>query len=83
MTRQLAKELGPKRITINAIAPGPVATELFTNGKSEELIGNITRMIGFGRLGEPEDIAKVVLFLASEESGWITGQTLRANGGYI
>jgi len=83
LTRQLAKELGSKRISINAIAPGPVATELFTTGKTDEQIENIARMIGFGRLGEPTDIARVALFLASEEAGWITGQVLRANGGYI
>ena len=83
ITRQLAKELSPKKITINAIAPGPVNTELFTADKSATQIETITRMIGFGRLGEPEDIAKTVLLLASEEAGWITGQVLRANGGYI
>jgi len=83
ITRQLAKELGPKRITINAVAPGPINTELFTADKSAAQIEMITRMITFGRLGEPEDIARVVLFLASEEAGWITGQTLRANGGFI
>jgi Dehydrogenases with different specificities (related to short-chain alcohol dehydrogenases) len=83
ITRQLAKELGPKGITINAIAPGPVNTELFTADKTEAQINGIKNLIGFGRLGEPADIASVVLFLASEESGWITGQTLRANGGFI
>lgn len=83
LTRQLAKELAPKQISINAVAPGPVATELFIKGKPDELIENIKRGIGFGRLGEPDDIAKLVLFLASDASGWITGQTLRANGGFI
>ncbi|ACX62560.1 SDR family oxidoreductase [Paenibacillus sp. Y412MC10] len=82
-TRQLAKEFGPKGITINAVAPGPVNTELFTVGKSEEQIAGIVKMNAFGRLGEPDDIAGVVLFLASEESKWITGQTLRVNGGFV
>lgn len=82
-TRQLAKELGSKDITINAIAPGPVNTELFTAGKTEEQIHTIGSGNDFGRLGEPEDISKVALFLASEESGWITGQTIRVNGGFI
>lgn len=82
-TRQLAKEFGPKGITINAVAPGPVNTELFTVGKSEEQIAGIVNMNAFGRLGEPDDIAGVVLFLASEESKWITGQTLRVNGGFV
>lgn len=83
ITRQLAKEFGPKGITINAVAPGPIGTELFTVGKSAEQIETFKRMAAFGRLGEPEDIARVVLFLASEEAGWITGQILRANGGFI
>jgi len=82
-TRQLAKELGPKGITINAVAPGPVNTELFTIGKSEEQIKAVGSMNAFGRIGEPEDISDVVLFLASEQSRWVTGQTLRANGGFI
>lgn len=82
-TRQLAKEFGPKGITINAVAPGPINTELFTVGKSEEQIAGIVNMNAFGRLGEPDDIAGIVLFLASEESKWITGQTLRVNGGFV
>lgn len=82
-TRQLAKEFGPKGITINAVAPGPINTELFTVGKSEEQIAGIVSMNSFGRLGEPDDIAGIVLFLASEESKWITGQTLRVNGGFV
>lgn len=82
-TRQLAKEFGPKGIAINAIAPGPINTELFTVGKTEEQIDGIRRMNAFGRLGEPEDIAGAVLFLASKESLWITGQTIRVNGGFI
>lgn len=81
-TRQLAKEFGPKGITINAVAPGPVNTELFTTGKTEEQIEGIRRMNSFGRLGETDDISSVVLFLASESSKWITGQTIRANGGF-
>jgi 3-oxoacyl-[acyl-carrier protein] reductase len=83
ITRQLAKELGPKGITINAVAPGPVNTELFTAGKSEEQIKAVGNMNSFGRLGEPEDISKVVLFLASQESQWVTGQTIRVNGGFV
>ena len=83
ITRQLTKELGPAGITINAVAPGPVNTELFTVGKSEEQIQGIANLNAFGRLGEPEDIASAVLFLASEESRWITGQTIRINGGMV
>lgn len=82
-TRQLSKELGPKGITINAVAPGPVNTELFTVGKTEEQISAIANMNSFGRLGEPEDISRIVLFLSSQESQWITGQTIRVNGGFV
>lgn len=81
MTPILAKELGSRRITVNAIAPGPIATDLFLDGKSEELIAGITRMIPLGRLGLPEDIAAVASFLAGPDGGWINGQVLRANGG--
>jgi 3-oxoacyl-[acyl-carrier protein] reductase len=82
-TRQLAKEFGPKGITINAVAPGPVNTELFTVGKTIEQIETLSKMNAFGRLGETRDIAKAVLFLAGQESQWVTGQTIRINGGFI
>jgi 3-oxoacyl-[acyl-carrier protein] reductase len=82
ITRHLAKEFGPKGITINAIAPGPVNTELFTAGKTEEQIETLSNMNAFKRLGEPNDISNVVEFLVSEKSQWITGQTIRVNGGY-
>jgi len=81
MTRVLAKELGLRHITVNAVAPGPVATELFFEGKSKEFVDRLVKMIPLGRIGEVEDIAPIVAFLASSESGWINGQTLRANGG--
>ncbi|AIQ14021.1 SDR family oxidoreductase [Paenibacillus durus] len=82
LTRQLAKEFGPKDIVINCIAPGQVSTELFLNGKSEELIDSYRRMNAFGRLGEPEDIANVIELLVSDKARWITGQTIRVNGGF-
>ncbi|MBQ4869246.1 SDR family oxidoreductase [Priestia megaterium] len=82
-TRQLAKEFGPKKITINAVAPGPVDTELFSVGKTEQQIEGMKKMNAFGRLGEPEDISNVIEFLVSEKSQWVTGQTLRVNGGFI
>jgi 3-oxoacyl-[acyl-carrier protein] reductase len=81
MTHVLAKELGSRKVTVNAVAPGPVATELFLTGKSDELIQRLTKDIPLGRLGEPDDIARVVSFLASPESGWINGQVIKANGG--
>jgi len=83
LTRQLAKEFGFKQITINAVAPGPVNTELFNLGKTEQQIEGMKKMNAFGRLGEPEDIANVIEFLVSDKSQWVTGQTLRVNGGFI
>ena len=82
-TRQLAKEFGSKQITINAVAPGPINTELFAVGKTEQQLEGLRKMNAFGRLGEPEDIASVISFLVSPESQWVTGQTLRVNGGFI
>ncbi|TXN40171.1 SDR family oxidoreductase [Methylobacterium sp. WL30] len=83
MTHVLAKELGPKRITVNAIAPGPVATELFLGGKTDEQVAQVTRMIPLGRLGEPGDIAGAIAFLVGPDGGWVNGQILRANGGAV
>ncbi|CAF9925508.1 MAG: hypothetical protein GOMPHAMPRED_003908 [Gomphillus americanus] len=83
MTRLMAKELSPKGISVNAIAPGPTATELFLAGKSEELLQGFTKAIPAGRLGQPEDIAGAVKLLLSDESGWIQGQVVRANGGMV
>ena len=83
MTRILAKELGRRGITVNAVAPGPVATDMFFNGKSDEQVQAISAMIPRGRLGKPEEIADVVALLASPSGGWISGQTLRANGGMV
>jgi NAD(P)-dependent dehydrogenase (short-subunit alcohol dehydrogenase family) len=82
LTRQLAKEFGPKDIVINCIAPGQVSTELFLNGKSPELVDTFRRMNAFGRLGEPEDIANTLELLVSDKARWITGQTIRVNGGF-
>ncbi len=82
LTRQLAKEFASKDIIINCVAPGQVSTELFLNGKSEDLIDSYRRMNAFGRLGEPEDIANAVGLLVSDKARWITGQTIRVNGGF-
>jgi 3-oxoacyl-[acyl-carrier protein] reductase len=81
MTAILAKELRGRTITVNAVAPGPVATELFLHGKSPELIERTARMNPLERLGTPEDIASVVAFLVGSDGGWINGQVLRPNGG--
>ena len=78
----LANELRGHKITVNAIAPGPVATELFLEGKTEEQIKQIGNMAPLERLGQPDDIANVVSFLAGPDGGWINAQVLRANGGF-
>lgn len=81
LTRIFAKEAGERGITANIVSPGPVNTEMFTTGKSEETIKRMAGMSFLGRVGEPEDIARVVLFLVSEEAGWVTGQNVSASGG--
>ena len=83
MTSVLAKELRGRNITINAVAPGPTATDLFLNGKPQEVIDRLAKLAPLERLGEPADIAAVVSFLSSPDGAWINGQTLRANGGII
>jgi 3-oxoacyl-[acyl-carrier protein] reductase len=79
----LAKELGPRGITVNVVSPGPTDTELFGQGKSEEQKQRFAQMAALGRLGQPQDIADVVALLVSEDARWVTGQNVRANGGLI
>jgi 3-oxoacyl-[acyl-carrier protein] reductase len=83
ITRQLAKEFGPKKITVNAIAPGPVLTEMLVSVRTPEQFEVMKKMNAFDRIGEPKDIADVIEFLVDEKSRWVTGQTLRVNGGSI
>ncbi|KAJ0165374.1 Short-chain type dehydrogenase/reductase [Colletotrichum tanaceti] len=81
MTKFMAKDLAGKGITVNAIAPGPTGTELFYKGKTDEMIKRAGASSPFNRIGTPEEVASVVLFLSSKESSWVTGQTIRVNGG--
>ncbi|WP_299409889.1 SDR family oxidoreductase [uncultured Roseobacter sp.] len=83
MTSILAKELRGRAITVNAVAPGPTATDLFLDGKPQEVVDRMAKMPPLERLGTPADIAGVVAFLTGPDGAWINGQTLRANGGVI
>jgi 3-oxoacyl-[acyl-carrier protein] reductase len=83
LVRVLANELRGRNITVNAVAPGPVATELFLTGKSEAQIDQLRKLSPLERLGQPEDIANVVSLHAGPDGAWINGQILRANGGFV
>jgi 3-oxoacyl-[acyl-carrier protein] reductase len=83
LTAILSKELRGRSITVNAVAPGPTATDLFLHGKSDDLVARMAKMNPLERLGTPQDIASVVSFLAGPDGSWINGQVLRANGGMI
>lgn len=83
MTHVLAKELAPRGITVNAVAPGPTETDMFLGGKSDEQLRAIAAMNPFGRFGRPREIADVVAFLAGPDASWVSGQILRVNGGVV
>ena len=80
LTRSLAREIGSRGITVNCVAPGFIETDM-TSGLNETQRGELLRQIPLGRLGQPEDVATAVLFLASPEAGYITGSTIQVNGG--
>jgi 3-oxoacyl-[acyl-carrier protein] reductase len=82
LVRVLANELRGRDITVNAVAPGPVATELFLTDKTEAQIEQLRKQPPLERLGQPEDISNVVSFLAGPDGGWVNGQVLRVNGGF-
>ena len=82
LVRVLNNELRGRNVTVNALAPGPVATELFLKDKTQEQIEQFRKIPPLERLGQPEDIANVVSFLAGPDGGWVNGQVLRANGGF-
>jgi 3-oxoacyl-[acyl-carrier protein] reductase len=80
-TRCHAAELGPRGITVNTVAPGLVATDMLNQSLPAEVQQAMVKNTALGRLGQPEDIAEVVAFLASDEGRWITGQVLAVHGG--
>jgi 3-oxoacyl-[acyl-carrier protein] reductase len=83
LTHILARELGPRQITVNVVSPGPTDTELFSQGKTAEEKQRLGQLASLGRLGQPQDIADVVAMLCTEDARWITGQNVRANGGTV
>jgi 3-oxoacyl-[acyl-carrier protein] reductase len=83
MTKILAKELKGTGITANCVAPGPIATDLFFAGKTEEQVKRVIEECPHNRLGETKDVAPVVGFLATDASEWVNGQVIRVNGGYV
>ena len=82
LVQVFAQEMRGRDISVNAVAPGPVATELFLKGKSDELISQIVKQAPLERIGQPDDIADAVSFLAGPGGGWVNGQVLRVNGGF-
>ncbi|SAI71653.1 short chain dehydrogenase [Bordetella ansorpii] len=83
LVRVLANEMRGRGVSVNAVAPGPVATELFLQGKTDEQIAQLSKVPPLERLGQPEDIAGAVSFLLGADGAWINGQVLRANGGFV
>ncbi|KAI8621675.1 NAD-P-binding protein [Chytriomyces sp. MP71] len=81
--RTLSKDLGRRGITVNTISPGPTKTELFLADKTEQQVQFFKGMSPLGRLGEPEDIANVVSFLAGPDAAWVSGQNIRVNGAFV
>ena len=79
----LTKELRGRSITVNSIAPGPTATKLFLDGKPAEVVERLSKAAPLERLGQPEDIAASVAFLAGPDGAWVNGQVIRVNGGII
>jgi 3-oxoacyl-[acyl-carrier protein] reductase len=83
LVRSMAKELAPRRVRVNAVAPGPVDTDLFRAGKTDEAKARSAALSPFNRIGTPAEVAEVVAFLASPKASWVHGQIVQPNGGLI
>jgi 3-oxoacyl-[acyl-carrier protein] reductase len=83
MVRSMSKELAPRKVRVNAVAPGPVDTDLFRAGKTDEAKARAAGMSPFNRIGTPDEVAEVVSFLASEKASWVHGQVIQPNGGMV
>lgn len=83
LIRSMAKELAPRKVRVNAVAPGPVDTDLFRAGKTDEAKARAAGMSPFNRIGTPDEVAEVVSFLASDKASWVHGQVIQPNGGMV
>ena len=83
LLRSMSKELAPRKVRVNGVAPGPVDTDLFRAGKTDEAKARSAAMSPFNRIGTPEEIAEVVAFLASNKASWVHGQIVQPNGGLV
>jgi 3-oxoacyl-[acyl-carrier protein] reductase len=83
LVRSMAKELSGRGVRVNGVAPGPVDTDLFNAGKTEEVKQRMAAFSPLNRIGRPEEIANVVRFLASDEASWVQGQIVQPNGGMV
>ena len=83
LTQQLSRELGGQNIRINAIAPGPIDTEANRTTTPQEMVADIVKAIPLSRMGQPDDLVGMCLFLLSDEARWITGQIFNVDGGQI
>lgn len=81
--RSMAKELAPRKIRVNGVAPGPVDTDLFRVGKNEEALARSAALSPFNRVGQTHEVAEVVAFLASDRASWVHGQIIQPNGGMV